>query len=145
MRTLADKAMLSFLKVHDAVYQKSNGWLGHRIPFAPPMLLLHSVGAKTNVQHTHSLAYFRDGKDYLIVASNGGADRNPAWYHNLKANPHVDINVGPRRLAVTAHPVLPGDPDYQRLWKIADGGNAGRYSGYQKQTKRPIPVIRVAP
>lgn len=143
MTSLVDKAMLGFLKAHDTLYQKSKGWLGHRLPFAPPMLLLHSVGAKTGEQRTHSLAYFRDGKDYLVVASNGGADRNPAWYHNLKANPHVDINVGPKRLAVTAYAVLPGNPDYKRLWKIADSKNAGRYGAYQRKTKRPIPVIRL--
>ena len=135
--------MMAFLKVHDELYQRSNGWIGHRIPFAPPMLLLHSVGAKTGQRRTHSLAYYRDRNDYLIVASNGGADRNPAWYHNLRAHPVVEINVGPKVLPVTAHVVLPDDPDYARLWKICDDENAGRYGAYQKLTTRPIPIVRL--
>ena len=143
MTSLADRAMFGFLKLHDTLYQRSGGWIGHRLPFSPPMLLLHSIGAKSGQKRTHSLAYFRDGGDFLIVASNGGAERNPAWYHNLLAHPHVEINLGRRRMPVTAHSVLPDDPDYTRLWKIADGGNAGRYSAYQRSTARPIPVIRL--
>lgn len=144
MSGLADKGMALFVRVHDAVYQGTNGWIGHRIPGAPPMLLLHSVGAKTSQPRTHSLAYFLDGDDYLIVASNGGAPRNPAWYHNLRAHPDIEINLGPRRLRVTAQALLPGDPDYARLWRLCDERNAGRYSAYQKRTTRPIPVVRLS-
>lgn len=145
MSGLAEKAMGLFIRSHDAVYQGTNGWLGHRIPGAPPMLLLRSVGAKTGQARTHSLAYFRDGADYLIVASNGGAPRNPAWYHNLRAHPDVEINLGRKRLRVTAHAVLPDDPDYARLFRLCDEKNAGRYSAYQKLTTRPIPLVRLSP
>lgn len=145
MSGLAEKGMGLFIRVHDAVYQRSGGWIGHRIPGAPPMLLLRSVGAKTGQPRTHSLAYFRDGADYLIVASNGGAPRNPAWYHNLRAHPDIEINLGPRRIPVTAQAVLPEDPDYARLWKLCDEKNAGRYSAYQRLTSRPIPVVRLSP
>jgi deazaflavin-dependent oxidoreductase (nitroreductase family) len=134
-----------FIRAHDAVYQRSGGWIGHRIPFAPPMLLLHSIGAKTSAPRIHSLAYFRDGNDYLVVASNGGAPRNPAWHHNLRAHPDTEINLGPKRIRVSAHAVLPDDPDYARLWEICDSGNAGRYSAYQAKTSRPIPVITLTP
>lgn len=143
--SVLDRAMMRFVTVHDSVYQRSNGWIGHRIPFSPRMLLLHSIGAKSGALRTHSLAYFPDGDDYLIVASNGGAPRNPAWYHNLLAHPDIEINIGRRRLRVSAHAVLPGDPDYTRLWKLCDDGNSGRYSSYQKLTKRRIPVVRLTP
>lgn len=143
MTSPTDRFLLNFLKLHDTLYQRSNGWIGHRLPFSPPMLLLHSVGAKTGQVRTHSLAYYRDGNDYLIVGSNGGAPRNPAWYHNLRAHPDVEINLGPKRIPVTAHVVLPDDPDYARLWKICDDDNAGRYSAYQKLTTRPIPIVRL--
>jgi len=83
--------------------------------------------------------------DYLVVASKGGDPRAPGWYHNLKANPHVEINVGPKRFGVTAHPVLPDDPDYGRLWDIVNKNNGNRYTGYQTKTTRPIPVIRLSP
>ncbi len=145
MNPTVDKAMLAFLRVHDKVYQATNGWVGHRLPFAPPSLLLHSTGAKTGRKRTNSLTYARDGETYLIVASNGGAPRNPAWYHNLKAHPRVQVNVGPRRLDVTARVVMPGDDDYDRLWRIVNANNADRYRAYQKRTSRPIPVIVLEP
>ena len=91
------------LRVHDAVYQKTNGWIGHRT-LGIPSLLLHTVGAKTGEARTASLTYARDGDDYLIVASKGGDPKAPGWYHNLKANPSVEINVGPKRFGVTAKP-----------------------------------------
>jgi len=132
------------LRVHDAVYQKTNGWIGHRT-LGIPSLLLHTVGAKTGAARTASLTYARDGDDYLIVASKGGDPKAPGWYHNLKANPRVEINVGPKRFGVTAHAVLPADPDYARLWQIVNKNNSNRYEAYQTKTSRPIPVVVLKP
>ena len=132
------------LRIHDAVYQKTNGWIGHRT-LGVPSLLLHTVGAKTGVARTASLSYARDGGNYLIVASKSGDPKAPGWYHNLKANPNVEINVGPKRFGVTAKPVLPDDPDYARLWQIVNKNNGDRYTAYQKKTTRPIPVVVLAP
>lgn len=145
MSGLAERALGTFVRVHDALYQRSNGWIGHRIPGAPNSLLLHTIGAKTGLPRTNSLSYARDGESYLVVASNGGDSRAPAWYHNLKAHPDVEINVGRRRFAVTAQPVQHDDPDYPRLWRIVNANNANRYDGYQARTTRPIPVIRLTP
>jgi len=128
------------LRIHDAVYQKTNGWIGHRT-LGIPSLLLHTVGAKTGTARTASLTYARDGEDYLIVASKGGDPKAPGWYHNLKANPNVEINVGPKRFGVTARAVLPADPDYARLWQIVNKNNSNRYEAYQTKTSRPIPVV----
>ena len=128
------------LRIHDTVYRKTNGWIGHRTLFIPS-LLLHTVGAKTGQARTTSLTYARDGDDYLIVASKSGDPKAPGWYHNLRKNPTVEINVGPRRFAVTARPVLPDDPDYSRLWQIVNKNNSNRYTEYQKKTSRPIPVV----
>jgi F420H(2)-dependent quinone reductase len=132
------------LRIHDAVYQKTNGWIGHRT-LGIPSLLLHTVGAKTGVARTASLTYARDGGNYLIVASKGGDPKAPGWYHNLKSNPNVEINVGPKRFGVTAKPVLPDDPDYGRLWQIVNKNNSDRYAAYQKKTSRPIPVVVLTP
>lgn len=129
------------LHAHSAIYQRTNGRIGHRVPGLPPSLLLHTVGAKTGTPRTAALSYARDGESYLIVASMGGSPRSPGWYHNLKANPDAEINVGPKRFAVTARPVQGGDPDYSRLWRIVNDNNANRYEGYQRRTSRPIPVI----
>ena len=145
MSTLAERALGTFVRVHDAVYQRSQGWIGHRIPGAPNSLLLHTVGARTGLPRTNSLSYARDGRDYLVVASNGGDPRSPGWYHNLKADPSVEINVGRKRFAVTAAPVLPADPDYARLWRIVNANNANRYEAYQAKTTRGIPVVRLTP
>jgi deazaflavin-dependent oxidoreductase (nitroreductase family) len=132
------------LRVHDTVYQKTHGWIGHRI-LGIPNLLLHTVGAKTGKPRTASLTYARDGDNYLIVASKGGDPKAPGWYHNLKANPSAEINVGPKRFRVTAQPVLPEDPDYARLWKIVNKNNSNRYEAYQEKTSRPIPVVVLKP
>jgi deazaflavin-dependent oxidoreductase (nitroreductase family) len=132
------------LRVHDTVYRKTNGWIGHRTLWIPS-LLLHTVGAKTGKARTTSLTYARDGEDYLIVASKGGDPRAPGWYHNLRKNPNVEINVGPRRFGVTARPVLPTDPEYSRLWQIVNKNNSNRYAAYQKKTSRPIPVVVLTP
>lgn len=133
------------LRLHDTIYQKTKGRVGHRIPGVPPSLLLHTVGAKTGRPRTTSLTYARDGDSYLIVASNGGGDRYPGWYHNLRHRPDCEINVGPRRLAVTARKVGPGDGDYARLWEIVNNNNANRYNRYQRRTSRPIPIFALTP
>ncbi|MGE2836324.1 nitroreductase family deazaflavin-dependent oxidoreductase [Mycobacterium sp. SMC-4] len=135
------------LMMHDTIYQRTNGRVGHRIPLPglPPSLLLHTVGAKTGKARTTTLSYFPDRGDYLVVASKGGDPKAPGWYHNLKANPGVEINLGPRRLRVTATPVLPDDPDYARMWDLVNKQNSNRYNGYQKRTSRPIPIVRLSP
>ncbi len=144
MSFVEEKVLPQVLRVHDAVYRKTNGWIGHRTLWIPS-LLLHTVGAKTGKQRTTSLTYARDGDNYLVVASKGGAPEAPGWYHNLKAKPDVEINVGPRRFAVIARPVLPDDPDYPRLWQIVNKNNQNRYTEYQKRTSRPIPVVVLTP
>jgi F420H(2)-dependent quinone reductase len=140
-----EQAGLRVLHLHDLLYQKTNGLIGHRVPGIPNSLLLHTVGAKTGQERINTLSYARDGKDYLVVASMGGAPRSPGWYHNLKAKPEVEINVGTKRLAVTARPILPDNPDYARLWQLVNKNNANRYEAYQKKTTRPIPIVALTP
>lgn len=144
MNSLVEKALVGYLRIHDKVYQGTRGWVGHRMLWIP-CLLLHTVGARTAEPRTASLAYGRDGDDYLVTASNGGAARSPGWYHNVKANPDVDINVGRTRFSATARPVLPGDPGYDRLWEIVNKVNRGTYAEYQKRTCRPIPIVVLTP
>lgn len=140
-----EKVGLRLLRIHDVVYQKSGGRIGHRIPGVPPSLLLHSVGAKTGQARINTLTYARDGESYLVVASNGGANRYPGWFHNLKAQPDVEINVGPERFAVHAEILLPDAPDYARLWQLVNNNNADRYTAYQQRTDRPIAIIALKP
>jgi deazaflavin-dependent oxidoreductase (nitroreductase family) len=135
------------LRLHDSIYKGTQGRIGHRIPGGPSNLILHTTGAKTGAQRSSSLAYARDGESYLVVASKGGASQGPGWYHNLRADPEVEINVGPRRFRVLAKAVTPDDADYARLWRIVNDmpGNRNRYIGYQRRTSRPIPVIVLTP
>lgn len=144
MSFIEEKLLPRVLRLHDAVYRRTNGWVGHRL-LGIPSLLLRTVGAKTGKERTSSLTYARDGANYLVVASKAGAPQAPGWYHNLKAQPDVEINVGPKRFAVTARPVLPDDPDYPRLWQIVNENNQNRYIAYQKRTSRPIPVVVLTP
>ncbi|CAJ1498585.1 nitroreductase family deazaflavin-dependent oxidoreductase [[Mycobacterium] burgundiense] len=134
-----------FLGVHDTVYQKSRGWVGHRLPGFAPALLLHTVGAKTGQPRTTSLSYANDGNNYLVVASRGGSPKAPGWYFNLKKQPRVEINVGRRRFGVTARIVLPDDPDYARMWDVVNANNRDMYRQYQQRTTRPIPVVVLQP
>jgi deazaflavin-dependent oxidoreductase (nitroreductase family) len=133
------------LTLHGTIYQKSGGRIGHRVPGMPPNLLLHTVGAKSGQPRTNPLTYARDGDSYLIVASLGGSDRNPAWYHNLRAHPRAEINVGTERFDVAWRQIMPGDPDYKRMWRLVNKDNANRYESYQRRTSRPIAVFELTP
>jgi deazaflavin-dependent oxidoreductase (nitroreductase family) len=134
----------SALKLHQALYERSGGRIGHRM-LGVPTLLLRTTGRRSGAQRTNALVYAKDGADYVLVASNGGADKPPAWYFNVKANPAVEIQVGTDRTAASGRLVAPGDDDYDRLWKLANDNNSDRYAGYQRKTKRPIPVLVVTP
>lgn len=135
--------VLALLRAHNAIYRRTGGWLGHRL-MGTPTLLLHARGAKTGTLRSSALGYWRDGQDYLIVASNGGADRHPSWYHNLRANPRAEVNVGRRRFPVTARPITPADAEYERLWGIVTEKNKN-YVEYQEATARPIPLVLLTP
>lgn len=132
------------LTAHQAVYDRSGGRIGHRI-LGVPCLLLRTTGAKTGKPRTSALTYARDGDAYLLAASMGGSPRAPGWYYNLLADPEVAIQVGTRRLEVSARIVQRGEADYERLWGALNAVNDDRYSGYQKLTARPIPVVALAP
>lgn len=135
------KAGVRALKVHQAVYERSGGRIGHHVPFAPSSLLLHTVGNKSGLPRTNALTYATDGADILVVPSNGGAQRAPGWFYNLQAQPKVDVQLGTEHRPMTARAVGPDDPDYERLWKIVNANNSNRYRYYQRRTDRPIPVV----
>lgn len=110
-----------------------------------PTLLLHTTGRRSGALRTNALVYACDGNDYLLVASNGGADRPPAWLLNLQANPAVEFQIGRERKPGTAEVIQPGDPRYERYWQVVNAHNHDRYTAYQRQTARPIPVVAVSP
>ncbi len=133
------------LRAHQWIYEKSDGYVGHRLLFGNPTLLLRTVGRKTGQPRTSALTYARDGDDYLVTASNGGSPRPPGWLANAKAAPECEIQVGHRRIPVTARPTYPDDTEYARRWSLVDKVNKGRYTQYQKMTDRPISVVVLSP
>ena len=137
-------ATSAVLRLHQALYVRSNGRVGHGM-VGVPTLLLRTTGRRSRATRTNALVYARDGEDYLVVASNGGADQPPAWLHNLRATPEVEIQVAKDRHAGTARIVESADADYERLWRIVNSNNRDRYTAYQQQTSRQIPVIAVSP
>ena len=132
------------LRLHQAIYERTDGRIGHRT-IGVPTLLLRTTGRRSGATRTNGLVYARDGDAYLVVASNGGADSHPAWLHNVRAEPDVEIQIERERRKGTARVVEPSDPDYDRLWKIVNENNRDRYSGYQAKTERPIPVVAITP
>jgi F420H(2)-dependent quinone reductase len=132
------------LRVHDRVYKATGGRVGHRV-LGVPTLLLRTVGRRSGEPRTSSLVYARDGADYLVVASKGGSDQPPAWLLNLEAKPEVEIQIGRDRQQARCRVVDSSDPDFARLWKIVNDENGDRYTAYQKETSRPIPVVVITP
>jgi len=136
--------MSRVLQIHERIYQGTDGRLGHHL-IGVPTLLLRTTGRRTGATRTNALVYARDGDDYLVVASNGGSERPPAWLYNLKADPQVEIQVGRRRQAGRARVIEASEDDYARLWTIVNANNRDRYAAYQEQTSRPIPVVALSP
>ena len=133
-----------FLHLHQAVYERTDGRLGHRL-IGVPSLILRTTGRRSGQIRTAVLTYGSDAGSYVVVASNGGADQPPAWLHNVEANPAVGIQIGRRRAAATARIVNAGDADYPRLWRLVNTVNHGRYDAYQKLTTRPIALVVLTP
>ena len=124
--------------LHTVAYRATRGLVGHRVPGGAPMLLLDHVGAKSGAKRTSPLVYVKDGDDIVLVASKGGNPKNPAWFHNLKANPETTVQVGSEKRRVRAR--VATDAERERLWPKAVQTYSG-YAGYQKRTDRKIPLV----
>jgi deazaflavin-dependent oxidoreductase (nitroreductase family) len=108
-------------------------------PFAGMKLLLITMkGAKSGKDRTYPLAYTRDGDNYVIIASKGGADTHPDWYYNLKANPKATVEVGKDKFAVEAHETQ--DPQREELY-AKQAEQYPTFWDYTKKTNRKIPVF----
>jgi deazaflavin-dependent oxidoreductase (nitroreductase family) len=129
---------------HTALYKATGGRLGHKIPGVPgKMLLLDHKGAKSGIERTSPLLYFRDGEDLVIVASKGGFPKHPAWFHNLKANPDTTVQVASHQLPVHARVAKP--EERERLWAMAVKAYHG-YEDYAARSKgREIPLVVLEP
>jgi deazaflavin-dependent oxidoreductase (nitroreductase family) len=123
-------------------YRVTGGRLGGRFRGGAPVMLLTTIGRKTGRRLTTPLLYLRDGQRVVTVASKGGMDRHPLWYHNLVANPDVDVQIGAAVTPMRAHTA--GDDDKAQLWpKLV--AMYPDYASYQARTTRNIPVVVLTP
>ena len=126
---------------HVRAYRESAGEVGY-LWNGVPTLLLTATGRRTGRKLTSPLIFARDGDDYLIVASMGGAPRHPNWFLNLQAKPEAEIQVKAETLPVVAHAASANEKP--RLWKIVTDVWPN-YDVYQSRTDRDIPVVVLSP
>ncbi len=102
------------------------------------MLLLTTTGRRTGKTRVIPIRYYRDGENYVLIASNWARDYHPGWYYNLLSQPEAEIQVRTRRLRVRAHVAASEERD--RLWKAVTR-RSPYYLKYQQKTRRKIPVV----
>jgi F420H(2)-dependent quinone reductase len=111
--------------------------------FGGHSMLLRCTGAQSGKPRDVPVFAFDYDGGWVLIASAGGQERNPAWYHNLKAHPRCALLVPHRaEVACVAHEA-DGD-ERERAWKAANAGYSG-YTAYQQRTQRPIPVMVLRP
>jgi len=131
-----------FMGLHVFIYRLTGGKLGGSMGRFK-VLILTTKGRKSGKILSNPVGYFeRDGK-YIVVASNGGADKNPSWYYNIKGNPNdVTIQVNEKTMKVKPEIVLgePRKPLYEWIASIAPN-----FGNYEKKTTREIPLVFLKP
>lgn len=131
-----------FSSLNTWVYRLTNGRVGGTYKQRMPVLLLTVVGRKSGRRLTVPLTYLKDGERLVVAASRAGLDQHPAWYHNLVANPDVEVQMGgdtrPMR-AVTAD-----DAERADYWAKLVALNTD-YADYAARTSRKIPVVIFSP
>jgi deazaflavin-dependent oxidoreductase (nitroreductase family) len=121
--------------MHRALYRALGGHLVGR-----NLLILTTTGRRTGQPRSTLLYYVRNGEDYVVIASNGGDDWYPGWWHNIRANPDVEIEVGRSRIPCKAEPVR--DADRRPLFAQLVGVNAV-YAKYEQRTTRELTLHRL--
>jgi deazaflavin-dependent oxidoreductase (nitroreductase family) len=106
------------------------------------MILVHHTGAKSGEARIAPLVYLPDGDRFVVFASKGGAPENPSWYHNLKAHPQTEVEVGGSTYPVVAEEATGEERD--RLY-AAQVAVEPQFGDYQNKTDRKIPVIVLKP
>jgi len=106
-----------------------------------PMVLLTTTGAKSGKQRVNPLVGLVDGDNLYVFASKAGAPTSPDWYHNLVANPEVEVEFGDDRFEATAVPIVSG-PERDRLYAAQVAVQPG-FADYEKATTRVIPVVEL--
>lgn len=124
-----------------SLYRLSNGRVGGHMA-GLQVLLLTTIGRKSGVERTTPLGYFIQDGNYIITASNAGSDANPAWFHNLRANPRVKLEIQDQHFEAVAE-VAPQEkrtPLWSKLISLSP-----YYANYTKKTNREIPMVVLHP
>jgi F420H(2)-dependent quinone reductase len=125
-------------RVHSQTLIRTRGRVGGGW-FGAPVLVLVTVGRKTGTVRNVPLIYGRDGDSYILLAANGGNDRAPSWWRNLRASETVDILVAGRRRRMRWREVAAGE-EYDRLFAaMCETYPPGRF--YPQMTERRLPVL----
>jgi deazaflavin-dependent oxidoreductase (nitroreductase family) len=105
------------------------------------MIIIHHVGAKSGVERETPLVHFpEDDHKTVLAASNAGRPKNPAWYHNLKATPRIEVEVGTQKYSMVSEEITGAERD--EFWKRVVSDMPG-FADYQKSTDRTIPLVRL--
>jgi deazaflavin-dependent oxidoreductase (nitroreductase family) len=126
---------------HIRRYRETGGEVGY-LWNGVPTLLLTTTGRKSGRSRTSALIFGRDGDDYLVIASMGGAPRHPAWYLNLEAEPRAEIQVKAERIPVVGRTA--SADERPGLWTIM-ADQWPNYDVYQSRTDRVIPLVVLSP
>ena len=126
---------------HVRQYEATAGRVGHDWN-GTSVLILHTRGRKSGQTRKFPLIYGRDGTDYVVVASKGGAPDHPGWYKNLLAHPDAKIQVWGEVIPVTARTGTAEDK--RRVWPSMTV-QWPPYDEYQRKTAREIPVVLLRP
>ena len=130
-----------FLSVFVFLYRLTRGKFGGRVQ-GLQVLLLTTIGRKTGEARTRPLGYFMDNGNYVITASNAGFDTNPAWFHNLRANPQVKIEIKDQPMEAEAKIAPPEKRN--ALWSKLISLSP-TYANYARKTSREIPMVILRP
>ncbi len=120
-------------------FRSSGGRVGGQFEGAP-ILLLTTTGARTGKAHTSPMMYLAEGDRTFVFASKAGAPTNPDWYHNLKANPSVTVEIGNETVSARAEEVV--GPERDRIYAQQSERFPG-FAEYQEKTTRTIPVVEL--
>lgn len=126
---------------HVRQYEATGGKVGHNWNDTQT-LILHTIGRKSGATRKNPLIYGRDGDNYMVVASKGGAPQHPDWYLNLMAHPETTIQVWGDEIPVTARTATPEEK--ARLWSTMTE-QWPEYDQYQQKTDREIPLVILSP
>jgi deazaflavin-dependent oxidoreductase (nitroreductase family) len=126
-----------FMSINILLLRLSRGRLGSKLG-TQTILILHTVGRRSGLEHAIPIAYFDYEGKYLIVASNWGKDKNANWYLNLKKSPQAKLEINGKTVSVAAREAQ--GEEYHRLWKFVTECHPP-YLDYQKMTTRHIPIM----